>query len=616
MAVLNTKVFVPMGLLLAMVAVVLPIANVYKVPEVPIPGSCDANDEACQAMMGNDEDDTPALSLLQRAASVVSKASTKKSSALEQNSDSSDKASESAKAKKTPVTDGTAMFYDVKTLDYPQLILTTAIYGYVLYVGSNMIGDGSELLCFFQSVAGIVGSVVVPILGAVPDSAMVLFSGLNGDPQVQISTGVGALAGSTVMLLTFPWFVVNMAGSVPLKADGTADYSKNHEPSYMFTSGVTFGPSVAANTKIMVVTSLTFLVIQIPAFFIDKAGVSIPDQAKAESTAALAGLIISIIFFFAYIYIMYSAGDEDTQLKVIKENIKNRQINLAAALHQLKQKNDAVEKLLPKILQGFFFTYDNDKSNSLDSKEFELCLKDLGLRLTADQAKAKFDEADGSKDGKMSFEEFCKWVKDYDISKTNAKLTSSQLTMPPYGDDDEEEEEILPDDLMHEPLEVQQRWMFIRSMTLMIGGTLVVLLFADPAVDVFTEWGNRFGINSFYVGFLLAPFASNASELLVALGYAQKKTGAKITMSFESLVGAACMNNTLCLATFFALIYFRNLAWMFKAETAAILIIQWLMAGIIFSSNTQRKIMGFVILSLYPFCLFIVWFLENICGWD
>ena len=55
------------------------------------------------------------------------------------------------------------------------------------------------------SLAGIVGSVVLPILGAVPDGAIMLFSGLGPDAQEQMQVGVGALAGSTIMLLTVPW---------------------------------------------------------------------------------------------------------------------------------------------------------------------------------------------------------------------------------------------------------------------------------------------------------------------------------------------------------------------------------------------------------------------------
>jgi len=60
---------------------------------------------------------------------------------------------------------------------------------------SNMISDGSELLLLVPSVAGVVGSVVLPILGAVPDGMIVLYSGMGPNPQSELAVGVGALAG-------------------------------------------------------------------------------------------------------------------------------------------------------------------------------------------------------------------------------------------------------------------------------------------------------------------------------------------------------------------------------------------------------------------------------------
>lgn len=76
-----------------------------------------------------------------------------------------------------------------------QLTFLLVVYGYILFTASNLISDGSELLLLVPSMAGLVGSVVLPVLGAVPDGAIVLFSGLGDDAQTQLSVGVGALAG-------------------------------------------------------------------------------------------------------------------------------------------------------------------------------------------------------------------------------------------------------------------------------------------------------------------------------------------------------------------------------------------------------------------------------------
>ena len=54
------------------------------------------------------------------------------------------------------------------------------------------------------SLAGIVGSVVLPILGAVPDGAIMLFSGLGPDAQEQMQVGVGPLPRTRTPPPTLP----------------------------------------------------------------------------------------------------------------------------------------------------------------------------------------------------------------------------------------------------------------------------------------------------------------------------------------------------------------------------------------------------------------------------
>jgi hypothetical protein len=123
---------------------------------------------------------------------------------------------------------------------------------------------------------------VLPILGAVPDGAMVLFSCLGSNAAEQINVGVGALAGSTIMLITLPWFLSIMAGRVNLR-NGQPNYkAKNRldvdalagpNPSVfakisanLFQTGVTAKPVIQTNGKIMMLTSMVYLIIQIPAF--------------------------------------------------------------------------------------------------------------------------------------------------------------------------------------------------------------------------------------------------------------------------------------------------------------------------------------------------------------
>merc|ERR1712086_308849 len=150
-----------------------------------------------------------------------------------------------------------------------------------------------------------------------------------------------------------------------------------------------------------------------------------------------------------------------------------------------------------------------------------------------------------------------------------------------------------------------------RSMWMMLLGTFIVLFVSDPFVDVLNVWGKRLDIPGFYVSFVVAPFASNASELLSAYQYAKRKTKKAITTSLSTLVGAACMNNTFVLAIFFALIYVKGLAWEFTAETIAIMVVQWLIGALAIMKDTHTVVTGCVVLSCYPLCLALVAGLEG-----
>ena len=113
----------------------------------------------------------------------------------------------------------------------------------------------------------------------------------------------------------------------------------------------------------------------------------------------------------------------------------------------------------------------------------------------------------------------------------------------------------------------QRRRIKLRAAWQMGLGTLLVLVFSDPMVAVLSELGSRISVPPFYVSFVLAPLASNASELLASFNYAQKKTIKTVTISFSTLQGAACMNNTFVLGIFLLLVFARKLAWEFSAET-------------------------------------------------
>jgi Ca2+/H+ antiporter len=255
-----------------------------------------------------------------------------------------------------------------------------------------------------------------------------------------------------------------------------------------------------------------------------------------------------------------------------------------------------------------------------------MLLKDMRVQVQKDEMQRLFQLADTDASGYMNFEEFadCIATCTSNISKGKKTITrglgserTSSLEVDNDDDDgDEEEAEDIPEDLADLPPDVQQKRIFKRSCQMMGMGTILVLIFSDPMVDVLAEIGVRTNISPFYISFVLAPLASNASELLASYNYAAKRTSKTMTTSLVQLEGAACMNNTFCLAIFYGLIYFRGLAWQFTAETIAIVAIQFIMGAIALLGTTMTMKTGVFIVCLYPLSLIGVYILENILGFD
>jgi Ca2+/Na+ antiporter len=545
-----------------------------------------------------------------------------------------------------------------------QVIFLGAVYGFILFNASNMISDGSELLLLIPSLAGIVGSVVLPVLGAVPDGAIVLFSGMGPDAQEQLSVGVGALAGSTIMLLTIPWALAVFAGRVNLDSEGRGSYVRprgvtNWSKLYpagnanLLRTGIVLFDEISTNGKTMILTSLTYLVLQIPAFeytgTIGRDAIAINSEVAAqEKPYALVAFVLSSIAFLGYLYwnIKRSSSskvvaDAIDEVRVAK--IRSGEISLSGVLAKelAEMRKTAASENTPlnvqaqlqrveDLIRPFFHVYDKNKDNQMNAEELQLFFKDMGESMTRAELQKWIDNADKNKNGFIEFQELVEPTLKYLIAKFEAErhgrivemkkihveVPHMDLTAKPNSDDDEEEDETVPEDLAHLSIAEQQRRILVRACYMMFVGTAVVLLFSDPMVDVLADVGKRTGIPSFYISFIFAPLASNASELIAAYNYALKKTSKSISISVSALLGAACMNNTLCLGIFAGLLYFKGgLIWKFSAETISILAVEFIM-GWFAMRKTQRLLDALLVLLIYPLSIALVYVLENVFDLD
>ena len=466
------------------------------------------------------------------------------------------------------------------------------------------------------------------------------------------------------MLLTIPWALSIIFGRVDI-VDGAPCYKpKKGKPKVtpdlsfedsLDTTGVVISDAITEGAKIMVMTTIPYFLIQLPASYLEEVD---PDSiSSGEKMWALAGLVVCLVGFVSYLIMQYNISKkgenqvaEMKTLSTMKKVMDSGKFSLSGVLSDMigtqegemwalkatqygstTEGNEAMKlsiNALPdkvrgqvkELLRSYFHRYDTSGDGLLDRGEILVALrKDLNeTNSTEADISVLFKQYDYDDSGTLSFDEFCSLVldivkKDF-IAPTEEAAKSGENENDDDEDDVSEEEEDVPEELAHLSPAEQQKAIKKRAFTMLTIGTVLVLVFSDPMVDVMQEMANRAGISPFYVSFVLAPLASNASEVLASAFYAAKKTSSSITISLSALEGAAAMNNTFCLSIFMGLIYFRGLAWQYTAETIAIVLVQLILAA--FSKKkflTTRD--SFAILSLFPLSIVLVAVLEAL-GFD
>jgi hypothetical protein len=283
----------------------------------------------------------------------------------------------------------------------------------------------------------------------------------------------------------------------------------------------------------------------------------------------------------------------------------------------------AVADYLKEVLLEAFMKYDTDKNGTLDKFELKTFLQDFHENISDDDMNVLFNKFDTDDSGTISFDEFIgacyvfitehtkksaaeKMAAKHPPSYRNGRRDSSHeaLVENMFKDNEEEEEEI-PEEMVDMEPDAQQAAIKRKAFTMLFIGTTLVVVFSDPMVDVMQEIAVQMHLSPFYVSFILAPLASNASEVIASQYYAAKKTRKTITVSLSALEGAASMNNTFCLSIFMGLIFFRGLAWQYTAETITIVAVELFMMCM-----AQKKVLttkhAAIIMAVFPLSIAMV----------
>ncbi|KAI9986662.1 hypothetical protein PInf_025617 [Phytophthora infestans] len=381
-----------------------------------------------------------------------------------------------------------------------QVLFLGAVYGFVLFNASNLISDGSELLLLVPSMAGIVGSVVLPVLGAVPDGAIVLFSGMGPNAQEQVSVGVGALAGSTIMLLTIPWALSIYAGRVNIDENGRGNYVRPKGDQHwaklmppgnkdLTKTGVVLFDEIPSTAKTMILTSLIYLILQVPALFYTARlqrtpRLTMPRWPRPRSLChcglcRLHGLLCPYLYWNVK---RSSEVKEDVIDEVRVAAIREGEISLSGSGHLKMESPTSTTPLnatreqfdrVADVIRPFFHAYDKNRDH--------LVFKDLGENVSREEAEKWMTAADKDKSGFIEFNELVEATLRYLLTKYENEVQGRSsvsmkrvvvdqqysLAIPPAEGDEEEEEEEVPEDLAHLSIAEQQKKIKIRSAYMM-----------------------------------------------------------------------------------------------------------------------------------------------------
>ncbi|KAH0983239.1 hypothetical protein GBA52_010416 [Prunus armeniaca] len=493
------------------------------------------------------------------------------------------------------------------------------VYGYLMFLSAKLLSNGSEILLQILG-PGIVGGFFLPLLGSIPDATIILASGLSGDTetaQSQVSVGMGLLAGSNVMLLTILWGTCLLVGKCDLENSVAVD-QKDEKRFSLTGSGVSTDIWTSYAARIMVFSIIPFVIVQLPQVF---------HTTSDSRLAILISLIVAISFVIAY-----------SLYQVFQPWIQKRKLALSKHKHVMSEiliqlKTNALGRLLTNdgdpnkvVIEKLFKTLDQDSDGYLSTAD----LRSLIIGIQFDDIDINIDEAisqvmrdfDTSHDSKIDVDEFFKGISKW-INKAKrvammerGKLPPSMKLLEDFDKKTKKEQDQFMDQMDEVVEDVKNvKWHASKAVGLLLLGTIVAAVFADPLVDAVDDFSTATSIPSFFVSFVILPFASS-SEIVSTLIFVSRKKQRTASLAYSEIYGSVTMSNILSLAVFLGLVYIRNLTWSFSAEVLVIVVVCILMGAIASFRTTFPLWMSLVAMLLYPLSLLLVYILDYVFGWS
>nr|ACN27225.1 unknown [Zea mays] len=487
-----------------------------------------------------------------------------------------------------------------------------------MFKAATFLSAGSELLLEIMG-PGLVGGLLLPILGALPDALLVLVSGLSGskeEAQSQVLIGMGLLAGSTVFLLTLLWGTCVVVGKCDLGPGREAVDVTDTKGFSLTGTGVTTDVQTSYAARIMGLSVIPFIIAQFPKMLKTHHG---------QRLAMLLALVVSFALVLAYcLYQVFQPWIQRRKLAYAKHKHVISGILRHAQMQSLGRLLNDDGTPNEQVIRKLFRKIDMDESRSLSRAELHALIVGINFEEVdfdrTDAVDKVMDDFDTSRNDVVEEEEFVqgmrKWLDEARRSVPVGGAFSSKFIHEYHERTRQEHDELV--DRSDEAVESVENpgWCIAKAVALLLLGSAAAAAFADPLVDAVHGFSNATRIPSFFISFIALPLATNSSEAVSAIIFASRKKQRTCSLTFSEVYGGVTMNNTLCLGVFLALIYFRNLTWDFSSEVLIILLVCVVMALFTSFRTTFPLWTCLVAYMLYPLSLIIVYILDYVFGWS
>ncbi|KAK9266267.1 hypothetical protein L1049_025344 [Liquidambar formosana] len=513
------------------------------------------------------------------------------------------------------------------------------VYGYLMYDAAGYLSTGSELLLKIlgPESAGIVGGLILPILGAVPDAALILASGLSGSTEAaegQVSIGMGLLAGLTIAVLTIIWGSCVVAGKCDLDENSIAKDNTDKNGFSLTGSGVSTSTdghqdghpddhhhphdhSTNTIAQIMAVSTVPFIIVQIPQVFHSTLG---------RQLAVLIAFIFSLLLFLSYsLYqICHKEGKNIPHRRLAYTMHKD---GLSRFLDFWRSRLDDGGQPNKDAITMLFTILDKNKDGQLSVDELKGVLKEIWfdeIDWDVNDAAEKLMKYFGTSEdnNQISEDKFVKGIskwqkqqrekKNKNKEKLGTKSTNKAISSSFEGQSGNENDDDDKEGVVNEPF---YRRAMVKAALRLVWGTIIAVLFANPLVDAIDNLSSATTIPPFFISFVVLPLATNLSEAVSIIITAGKKTTTTASFSFSEIYGTVIVNNLLCLTVMSGLVYFRGLTWDFSAEVVTTILVCLVVSAFASFRTTYPLWTALVTFLLYPLSMALIYVLQYVAGW-